>query len=137
MRGIFCLNLDNFLYKTIYLIVLPIIDISIYIYIVLNRIVVCSWTPASKEKNAIPGEIMSFAFDVIGRNLALMKKVMAIRSPVIFTLRWQTIYTWQLVYATDLTDVTHSDFSSHIGNTALQLNVVHMMLILSLSNTIL
>jgi len=133
MRGIFCLNLDNFLYKTIYLIVLPIIDI----YIVLNRIVVCSWTPASKEKNAIPGEIMSFAFDVIGRNLALMKKVMAIRSPVIFTLRWQTIYTWQLVYATDLTEVTHSDFSSHIGNTALQLNVVHMMLILSLSNTIL
>ena len=59
----------------------------IYIHIVLKRIVVCSWTPASKEKNAIPGEIMSFAFDVIGRNLALMKKVMAIRSTVIFTLR--------------------------------------------------
>ena len=109
----------------------------LHVHIVLTRIVVCSWTPASKEKNAIPGEIMSFAFDVIGRNLALMKKVMAIRSPVIFTLRWQTIYTWQLVYATDLTEVTHSDFLSHIGNTALQLNVVHMMLILSLSNTIL
>ena len=61
--------------------------IHVYIHIVLKRIVVCSWTPASKEKNAIPGEIMSFAFDVIGRNLALMKKVMAIRSPVIFTLR--------------------------------------------------